>query len=76
MQYELNQDERNKVSISADYTVYSEDEKKLLQSELDRLNYQRERLEEVMPERLNSKRNQCKVGSDMDTSKRCRRFYI
>ncbi len=34
--YELSHNERNRVAISADYTIYSEDEKKLLQGELER----------------------------------------
>ena len=63
IQYELSQDERNRVAISADYTLYTEDEKKLLQGELDRLNYQRERLEEVMPERLTASEINVRLGA-------------
>ena len=63
IQYELSQNERNRVAISADYTIYSEDEKKLLQGELERLNYQRERLEEVMPERLTASEINVRLGA-------------
>ncbi|NLD17057.1 MAG: DEAD/DEAH box helicase family protein, partial [Tissierellia bacterium] len=63
IQYELSHNERNRVAISADYTIYSEDEKKLLQGELERLNYQRERLEEVMPERLTASEINVRLGA-------------
>jgi len=61
--YELSHNERNRVAISADYTIYSEDEKKLLQGELERLNYQRERLQEVMPERLTASEINVRLGA-------------
>ena len=63
IQYELSHDERNRVAISSDYTLYSEDEKKLLQGELERLNYQRERLVEVMPERLTASEINVRLGA-------------
>ena len=63
IQYELSHNERNKVAISADYTIYSEDEKKLLQGELERLSYQRERLQEVMPERLTASEINVRLGA-------------
>lgn len=63
IQYELSQNERNRVAISADYISYSEDEKKLLQGELERQNYQRERLEEVMPERLTASEINVRLGA-------------
>src|SRR5699024_4791526 len=63
IQYELSHNERNKVAISADYISYSEDEKKLLQGELERLNYQRERLEEVMAERLTASEINVRLGA-------------
>lgn len=61
--YELSHNERNRVAISAGYTIYSEDEKKLLQGELERLNYQRERLQEVMPERLKASEINVRLGA-------------
>lgn len=61
--YELSHNERNRVAISANYTIYSEDEKKLLQGELERLNYQRERLQEVMPERLTASEINVRLGA-------------
>lgn len=63
IQYELSHNERNRVAISANYTIYSEEEKKLLQGELERLNYQRERLEEVMPERLTASEINVRLGA-------------
>lgn len=63
IQYEISQEERNRVAISADYTLYTDDEKKLIQSELDRLHYQRERLEEVMPERLTASEINVRLGA-------------
>lgn len=63
IQYEISQDERNRVAISSDYTLYSEGEKKLLESELGRLNYQRERLVEVMPERLTASEINVRLGA-------------
>ena len=64
IQYELSQDERNRVAISGDYTLlYTEEEKKLLQGELDRLHFQKERLEEVMPEKLTASEINVRLGA-------------
>ncbi|MGF3225959.1 helicase-related protein [Facklamia sp. P12932] len=63
IQYELSQDERNRVAISPDYRIYSVDEKKLLEKELERLNYQKSRLEEVMPEELTASEINVRLGA-------------
>lgn len=49
---ELTQEERNKVAISSDYTIYSPEEKESLREELNQLNYQKDKLQEVMPKAL------------------------
>lgn len=60
---ELSQEERNRVSISSDYTIYSDEEKEALREELNQLNYQKEKLKEVMPKALEAGEISVRLGA-------------
>lgn len=60
---ELTQEERNKVAISSDYTIYSPEEKESLREELNQLNYQKDKLQEVMPKALEAGEISVRLGA-------------
>ena len=63
MENELSRDERNRVAISPDYRLYTDEEKAIIQEEVDRLRFQKEKLEEVMPERLSASEINVRMGA-------------
>ena len=63
---ELTQEERNKVAISADYTIYSPEEKEALREELNQLNYQKEKTKRSYAQSLGSGRNFCSFRGYLD----------
>ncbi|MDO5714215.1 MAG: helicase-related protein [Tissierellia bacterium] len=60
---ELTQDERNRVAISPDYTIYTEDEKQKFRNELIQLQYQKSKLKEVMPRELEAGEISIRMGA-------------
>lgn len=76
IEYELSQEEKNKVAISSDYKIYTEEEKEILQKELENLNYQREKLFEVMPKELNASEITVRMGTNWIPEKDYKNFMF